>query len=280
MVNSDVDCIAEGGAVDGGASIVDSLDKKINAFFGLDALSYKSKTSCVILCKRKPHLDGGVLVARLLEGIRSNRLSLMERSIAATGVEAWRWKKNTALSLANAQLEIRMERAIARLLDEDWTNQIPAASGLTRAKEPRRSIDVVHRRKREEFDFIELKALAPGKTSRGDQTPLFGAMEILVYGLIFLYCKQDQAILYGDTASLRPVLLAERVHLELLATKNCYNHSEHRGQFSIEWLRSLIANGLEVLNRTQTDVHFDFAFKAFPDDFEWEIGRASCRERV
>jgi hypothetical protein len=110
------------------------------------------RSSCVRLCKTPPTLDGVLLVQQLLTRIATNRASLTERHQAARGREAWRWKKSTELSPRNTNPEIRIERAIARWLDDDWVNQVPVASGLTDAMEHRRSRDIVHRITSHEFD--------------------------------------------------------------------------------------------------------------------------------
>ncbi|MCZ2152987.1 MAG: hypothetical protein LC114_03630 [Bryobacterales bacterium] len=167
-------------------NIVASLDQEIDEFFGLDriGLSHQHKDACVRLCEDPPRMDGAELVRRLLDRITQNRFALTEAGRAARGVQTWRWKKNTTLSRENKSLEVRIERAVARLLDDDWVNQVPTASGLTEEDEPRRSVDIVNRRSAREFVLIELKALRPGKASSGNQTPLFAAMEVLRYGLI------------------------------------------------------------------------------------------------
>ena len=147
---------------------------------------------------------------------------------------------------------------------------MPAASGLTDGEEQRRSIDIVHRRNAVEFDFIELKALRPGERSSGHQTPLSAAMELLKYGLIFLYCKENRKSLYPDTTVARPVLEAEIVHLEVLATPNCYRRTENTGPFRIAWLNQLVATALMELNqRPHAAASFDFVFTQFPQSFVW-----------
>ena len=253
-------------------NIAASLDKDIDEFFGLDEvhLSHKHKKACMILCDQQPQKDGAELVCRLLARIAQNRSDLTAAGRAARGSQMWRWKKNTFLNPDNKSIEVRIERAVARLLDDNWINQVPAASGLTDVEEGRRCIDIVHRRSAVEFDFIELKALRPGERSSGHQTPLAAAMELLKYGLIFQYCKANRQILYPDSMVARPVLEAETVHLEVLATPNCYRRNERTEPFPIAWLSKLVLDGLMALNRrTDVTVSFDFAFRALPESFEW-----------
>ena len=253
-------------------NIVASLDKDIDEYFGLDGvgLSHQSKKACVLLCDKQPQKDGAELVRRLLDRIAQNRSALTDAGRAARGSQTWRWKKNTILNPDNKSIEVRIERAVARLLDDDWINQVPAASGLMDGDEQRRSIDIVHRRSAVEFDFIELKALRPGERSSGHQSPLSAAMELLKYALIFRYCKETRPVLYPDTTVARPVLEAEKIHLEVLATPNCYRRTERTEPFRIAWLNQLVVNGLMELNRRpNVAVSFDFAFTQFPESFVW-----------
>jgi hypothetical protein len=251
-------------------NIVALLDKDIDDFFGLADLSHQSKTACVRLCDEQPRKDGAELVRRLLNRIAQNRSALTQTDRAARGSQTWRWKKNTSLSRENKSIEVRIERAVARLLDDDWVNQVPTASGLTDGDEQRRSIDIIHRHSAVELDFIELKALRPGERSSGHQSPLSAAMELLKYALIFLYCKETRTVLYPDTTVARPVLEAEKIHLEVLATPNCYRRSERTEPFRIAWLDQLLVSGLmELSRRPNVAVSFDFAFRAFPESFVW-----------
>jgi hypothetical protein len=258
-------------------NIVASLDDDIDEFFGLDAvgLSHQDKKACLLLCDEQPQKDGAELVCRLLDRIVRNRSALTETGRAARGSQTWRWKKNISLRRDYEGIEVRIERAIARLLNDDWVNQVPAASGLTDANNRRCCVDIVHRRHAVEFDFIELKALRPGINSSGAQTPLFASMEVLKYGLLFLFCKKNRDLLFPGGIEHRPILNANRVHLEVLMTPNCYLHSARKGPFRIAWLNRLITDGLNELNEYQkltncdSGVQFEFSFKELPQNFVW-----------
>jgi hypothetical protein len=258
-------------------NIVASLDKDIDVFFGLDkiGLSHQNKRACVRLCGEQPTKDGAELVSQLLDRIAQNRSSLTELGKAARGKEMWRWKKNRKLRLATTSLEVRVERAIACSLNDDWVNQVPAASGLTKAREGRRSVDIIHRHNAREFTFIELKALRPGERPIGQQTPLFAAMEVLKYGLLLLFCKKNRDVLFPSGIERRPILNANRVHLEVLMTPNCYLRSVKKVPFHIGWLNRLVTDGLNELNEYQkltnceSGVQFEFSFKVLPRSFVW-----------
>jgi hypothetical protein len=252
--------------------IVTSLDRVIDDFFGLSQinLSYANRSAYGKLCREKPQLDGAELVRRLLARISENRSALTQAGTPVRGGQMWRFKKNLELARGNASLEVRIERAIARLMDSDWVNQVPVSSGLTDGHEATRSIDLVHRHSDTEYDFIELKALSPGRKCGGNQTPLFAAMEILQYGLIFFYCRENQEVLFPGTADLRPLLRARIIHLEVLMTHNCYGQPGGVGPSGLAWLNSILLSGLEELNRrTPCLVSFTFAFKQFAKEFEW-----------
>ena len=75
------------------------------------------------------------------------------------------------------------------------------------------------------------RAVQAFPNSSGHQTPLSAAMELLKYGLIFHYCKDNRTILYPDTTVARPVLEAKTVHLEswqlqiVIGARNAANRS-------------------------------------------------------
>lgn len=255
--------------------ILASVDDDIDQFFCLGGLSHRRRTAFLRLCKEQPSKDGSELMRRMLDRIKRNRSTLTEAGEAARGKEMWRWEKQLTLGDDNTSLEVRIERAIAHLLDHDWVNQVPVASGLTKANDKRCSLDIVHRLGPSEFEFIELKALGPGSTPNETQTPLFAAMELLKYGLLFLYCKQNRELLFPNGIEGKPILKATRVHLEVLMTSNCYLHSEKQGPFHIGWLNRLLRDGLSELNEEQRRteakhaVQIEFSFKELPKSFEW-----------
>lgn len=77
-------------------------------------------------------------------------------------------------------------------------------------------------------------------------------------------------MLYPDITVSQPVLEAEKIHLEVLATPNCYQRTERTGRFRIAWLHQLLLAGLAELNRRPcSPVSFNFAFNEFPEQFIW-----------
>jgi hypothetical protein len=65
-----------------------------------------------------------------------------------------------------------------------WYNQVPVAKGLVSNAEKHNAVDLIFRRADDKFDFVELKA--PSRPSNKSH-PLYAAMEVLKYGLAFLF---------------------------------------------------------------------------------------------
>jgi hypothetical protein len=126
----------------------------------------------------------------------------------------------------------------------------------------------VQRLSNEEWRFVELKALRKSADGcSGGQTPLFACLELLQYALIFRYSREHYELL-GYTLEKNPVIGAQKVHLEVLMTRNCYFHNFRLGRFRIKWLDRVINEGLASINVPNT-LEFDFHFSEFPRDFEW-----------
>jgi hypothetical protein len=100
------------------------------------------------------------------------------------------------------------------------------------------------------YDLVELKIKS--------DTPLYAAMEILGYGLIYLASRTDRAeILKYNVADL-PVLNANRISLCVLAPANYY-------EGSLMWLQDAINDGLKRF--ATTDLNIDFCFQKFGNQF-------------
>jgi len=160
-----------------------------------------------------------------------------------------------------------------------WFNQIPVASGIVKGGKGSKAIDLICRKAEEQYDFIELKFPRPDNSS-GD-TPLYAAMEILKYGLIYLYMAQ-----YPDTltaaegwpdekdlprgAKARELLEATDVDLCVVAPKRFYS------PFELGWLGDELATGLEEFVSKNTFPHLrrmTFRFEHLSDQpFELTLG--------
>ncbi|MGA7929154.1 MAG: hypothetical protein WCA20_24535 [Candidatus Sulfotelmatobacter sp.] len=258
--------------------ILGGVSNIIDRLLGLDTIGERSythshKEACVLLCQQQQkeprYIDGSELVRLISERIAENRRLLTERRIPCRGERKnWRFKVQPDFKLG-VRYEISLQKAIAILLDADWANAIPTASGVTECEETARSIDLVQRLSDEEWRFVELKALRKGSDGgNGQQTPLFACLELLQYALIFRYSKEHYELL-GYTREKNPIITAQKVHLEVLMTQNCYFHNSRLGRFHIKWLDRLVNEGLSAINRQPNLVQFDFRFSEFPKEFEW-----------
>ena len=114
-----------------------------------------------------------------------------------------------------------------------------------------RSVDLVQRRGKSAFEFVELKI--------NSNTPIFAAVEILVYGLLWLLSRRDRQVL-GYAAG--PILDAKELRLSVLAPRDYYR------RYSVDPLAKAINDGLRKFGK-QHGVTMEFRFTAFPASFTW-----------
>ena len=136
---------------------------------------------------------------------------------------------------------------------------MPVASGLIDHKsDKRRCIDLVSIGENGGFDFVELKYES--------NTPLYAAMEILGYGLVYLASRMDSAknLKYGNGASL-PVMSATAISLVVLAPSDYYK------EYKLGWLERGLNDGLNDLlaAKKMKNLEMDFRFERLPDSFVW-----------
>ena len=160
--------------------------------------------------------------------------------------ENWRWKRHLDLGPENKSPELKLERAIVNACGDDWSNQMPTASGLTSPTKDRRvAIDLVCRENATTYSLIELKVAS--------DTPLFAAMEILMYGLLFVWSKNNQEELGYDLKT-QPVLAANNVTLGVLAPSRYYE------DFELTKLAYALNTGLvEFGQRNSVALGFEFS---------------------
>jgi hypothetical protein len=258
--------------------ILDGVSNIIDQALGLRSIGerlykHSNKQAWVLLCKLSEpdrNIDVGDLFQLVSARIAANRRELTDRCIPCRGTKRnWRFEVQPKFQLA-VKYELRLQKAIAILLEGHWANAVPTASGISEYSESSRCIDLVERLSEEEWRFVELKALENNaKQTTGERTPLFACLELLQYALIFRYSKEHSTLL-GYTKDKNPVIAARTVHLEVLMTRNCYFHNPKLGRLNIEWLHKLMNDGLRSINEKQPDpIQFDFCFSEFPKDFEW-----------
>jgi hypothetical protein len=204
-------------------------------------------------------LDGRLLVEEIYAQMCRN---VNGRTVERAGSrENWRWAKQTCMNECNPSREKRLEKVIARAAGDDWVNQIPTASGVMGSQERHRNLDLAHRIACGEYEFIELKV--------SSDTPLYAAMEILCYGLIYL-CSRRYATTLGYRAD-NELLRASRAELKVLAPLAYY---ADRGRRDELWrLQEKLHAGLESLlsgRCANLGVQMGFRFEAFPDECAWE----------
>ena len=159
--------------------------------------------------------------------------------------ENWRWKRHLETSEANTSAEVTLERAIVSALGENWSNQMPTASGLVGPHADKRSsVDLVWRKDPDSYSFFELKVES--------NTPLFAAIEILLYGLLFVWSRNNQAELGYDT-EIQPVLRASKIELCSLAPRKFYQ------EFYLRNLSEALNQGLSTFqHRGDLEISFNF----------------------
>lgn len=240
-------------------SIVKGVDDLIDSALRLKGVGkapqHKHQTSCRQLTKSAiTGFDASGLIAEIYEKVRQNWDNSKSHSPSK---ENWRFEKQKYIGDKNQSREVILERAIVNIPEEIWpdaacwVNQVPVASGLVGSDaDRRRSIDLVHKCGDKAYEFIELKV--------GSDTPLYAAMEILKYGVLYIFCRQDERVSkYVDRK--RKLLQAEKIHLRVLAPVKYYE------KYDLSWLEKCIKNGLaDFLAQRKFAFEMDFKFETLP----------------
>jgi len=176
---------------------------------------YQHVTTAIELSRRKEPLTG---TAEFLEAcyakIHSNWRTACETGQWKRSRENWRWEARPDIPKENKRPEVTLERTIVRNNIESWSNQMPTASGLAGSYAGKTAnVDLVRRDGPDAYSFIELKVER--------DTPLFAAIEILKYGLLFVWSKNNYEKLGYDLDE-QPVLAADIVTLRVLAPASYY----------------------------------------------------------
>lgn len=229
------------------SSVLADVDNVINEALGLknERFKYQHKKRCQLLSKgTRPDFDGKALIQKILAQVESN----WHKGKSRSNNQNWRWKKNPMMDPKNKSKEVDLERWIVQMTENDWVNQVPVASGLTRSAGGRRAIDLVHRCRDKCYEFIELKVNA------GGGTPLFAAMEILQYGVLYIFSRENASTLgYKQTEMLE----ATDIHLKVLAPANYYKG------YDLSWLSKSINSGLaKFLAQGERGFKMDFKFES------------------
>jgi hypothetical protein len=249
------------------SSIFSGVDSFIDAFFGIEdvgaAPHHKHQTSARRLSGEKGSgFDAPSFLSGLYSIVEQNGLG----STRVPSQQNWRLQKMPAISANNRSLEKRLEKAIAQDLGEEWTNQMPTASGLVTSGERQRNIDLVHRQDFRVFELIELKVES--------DTPFFAAIEILKNGMTYLFIRWHRETLRYRESDQAP-LWADVIHLRVLAPAR-YFHG-----YNFAWLERFLNRSLAALVDPMIDgsLRMEFEFERFSRSFKPEVrGEDLARE--
>jgi len=196
-------------------------------------------------------LDGLRLTQAIYQRIATN----WDPSSIRKSKENWRWRPCLKVSAHNKSAEVPLERAVVGLKLAEWTNHVPTASGLCGSNPGKhRCVDLVRRTGDLHYEFIELKV--------GANNPLYAAMEILQYGMLYLFTRTHLAELCYNPNTLPELLQAIVVHLRVLAPTNYY-------KYYLWWFEDVLNKGIsKYAARHNIGVSMSFRFDRFPDWFQ------------
>jgi hypothetical protein len=150
-------------------------------------------------------------------------------------------------------LEKALIRACIKARRKDWSNQVPLISGVAGPwAYKKRAVDLVHQLSDGGFEFVELKVTT-------SDTPLHAAIEVVLYGLLWLLSRRDRELLgYGSN----PILDAPLLQLSVLAPAKFYS------DLALPHLPRALDAGLSVLG-SRHGVKIGFRQTMFADGFQW-----------
>ena len=216
---------------------------------------YQHPTTLLVLCdENATDVDGVRLVHDLYDKILLN-WNQWQRTVPPSS-KNWRFEKRPKYRAGNPSPEVVLERTIARVVDDNWANQIPVDSGLVSRHSSH--LDFAYRNGAE-FSFIELKYES--------NSPLSAAIQVLGYGLVYALFRSHAEIL-GINLNSSPILEASSIHLRVLAPSKFYA----RYGANLEWLsrfEKAIHKGLGRFSQESELPCMTFGFEAFPTDFRW-----------
>jgi hypothetical protein len=165
----------------------------------------------------------------------------------------WRWRlPQLTLAAHNRSPEVLLERAIVnaceRTCREEWSNQVPVASGIAgSSQDHRRAIDLVQQRGPGHFEFIELKVAS--------DNPLHAAFEIIGYVCLCLLTRRD-----ASAGVLGALLSANRIDARVLAPAAYYS------RYRLGSLQRQLDTEIRALGAS-AGVRLGFGFDVLPASF-------------
>jgi hypothetical protein len=235
--------------------VIEIFDRSLGCTAG-QSPCFKSRTSYLRLDVSQ--LDGVEMVGSAFRQVCTNLSNRIEERHGSS--QNWRWAKQLKITEGNPSREKQLEKAIACHTGDDWVNQVPTSSGVVGSGERHRNLDLVHRRAPGRFEFIELKV--------NSDNPLFAAIEIVCYGLVYL-CSRRNAGLLGYPHH-NDLLRATEVDLQVLAPATYYADAGPREQ--LRTLEDQLNYGLAAVTAREgmeADVLLGFRFEQFPAGCTW-----------
>jgi hypothetical protein len=246
------------------SSILAGVDEFVDQILGVTDIGrtaphYKHLTSHARVAGMKA-IDGEALMTGMYKRVEANWPGTPCRSR-----ENWRFVRQPTISDRNESPEKRFEKTLVMERPE-WVNMIPVASGLLPdVEEGGRRIDLARRTGPGSFELIELK-IGPNC-----DTPLRAAIEILGYGVIYLFSRVHARELGYDPEN--ELLSASRISLKVLAPQESY------GGGSLQDLEATVNLGLCRLGASLRlgGLTINFSFESFPPGVSWPPGAAMVR---
>jgi hypothetical protein len=228
---------------------------------------YEHKASCRKLLElAPPTFDATALIKKIYDKVESNWKEGINYS---PSTENWRFEPRTNIDVRNNDPEIKLERAIVSTQTQppiNWANQMPTSSGFVGPQaDKHRNIDLIHRCEDGAYEFIELKV--------DSDTPLYAAMEILQYAVLYIFSRENEQKMKWGSAKQKPLREATVIHLRVLAPCSYYEG------YNLDWLEENICNGLKAFLAGRTPkLQMDFRFDAFPPWFSSDHAKALCKD--
>jgi len=226
-------------------SLLDGVEAAVCAVLGISSTRHRS---ALLTLGGRPTFSAA-MVGAVYGAIAANWARYRTECAPTRSTANWRWRvPQLAIAEHNASPEVRLERALMNACERqgrnDWSNQVPVASGVGGpSRQRRRAIDLVHQRGPGHFQLIELKIAS--------DTPLYAAIEIIGYTVIWLLSR--------DEGSDNPLLSAQRIDARVLAPASYY------ARYDLGALARLLDDELAALG-ARHHVTLSFGFEQFPDD--------------
>lgn len=251
------------------SSILQGTGEIIDTLFNLKengkkSLLYKNKKSSDRL-NQKP-VDNAVLndlVRKVFKKIESNLTPTSRFFEKGPSKENWRFETQGYIRQENKSIEKKVEKNIANLMGDDWVNQVPVASGLINGSaDKKRAIDLVCRRSPGAFEFIELKIIRKNNTF---DSPLWAAMELMEYGLLYLHAQNNYP---KELIEKHEILQAHQINLVVLAPFAFYTG------YQFKWLEDGLTLAFRnlILSESFSNVDVKFRFYDWPKSIDIGTG--------